>query len=227
MFFSLSSWALALILFAVVVGTTVLGLVAGHQMRKRGDALREPFGVLQTATLGIVALLLAFGLSLAIGRYEARRAAVVAEANAIGTTYLRAQTLAEPVRTPVARSAADVHRPGDSELARGAGQCRDSQDDRGPGGGPAPALEPRRAGAPRRPGGERPAPLRGQPQHDDRPADGPHLGAQQPCPGHGPAAGGGRGGGRARAARALPLPPEPRARGACCSPPCSWRCCSS
>ncbi|MEZ0284195.1 MAG: hypothetical protein ACAH79_03045 [Thermoleophilia bacterium] len=99
MFFSLSSWALALILVAVIVGTTVAGLVAGGRLRKRGDALREPFGVLQTATLGIVALLLAFGLSLAIGRYETRRAAVVDDANTIGTTYLRAQTLAEPVRT--------------------------------------------------------------------------------------------------------------------------------
>jgi Flp pilus assembly protein TadB len=42
---------------------------------------------------------LAFGLSLAVGRYEGRRAAAVTEANAIGTTYLRAQTLAEPVRS--------------------------------------------------------------------------------------------------------------------------------
>ena len=55
--------------------------------------------MLQAATLGIVGLLLAFGLSLAIGRYEARRAASVNEANAIGTTYLRAQTIAEPQRT--------------------------------------------------------------------------------------------------------------------------------
>src|SRR4051794_39990251 len=61
--------------------------------------LREPFGVLQAALLGLVALILAFGLSLAVGRYEDRRAAVVAEANAIGTTYLRAQLLAEPART--------------------------------------------------------------------------------------------------------------------------------
>src|SRR4051794_18072112 len=44
-------------------------------------------------------LVLAFGLTLAVGRYESRRADVVAEANAIGTTYLRAQTLAEPVRS--------------------------------------------------------------------------------------------------------------------------------
>jgi hypothetical protein len=40
-----------------------------------------------------------FGLALAVGRYESRRAAVVEDANAIGTTYLRAQTLAEPIRT--------------------------------------------------------------------------------------------------------------------------------
>ncbi len=99
MFFSLSSWALALILTAAIVGTAVAGLVAGHHLRRRGESLREPFGTLQAATLGIVALLLAFGLSLAIGRYETRRAAVVDDANAIGTTYLRAQTLAEPVRT--------------------------------------------------------------------------------------------------------------------------------
>lgn len=46
-----------------------------------------------------MALILAFGLTMAVGRYDARRAAVVDEANAIGTTYLRAQTLREPVRS--------------------------------------------------------------------------------------------------------------------------------
>jgi hypothetical protein len=54
---------------------------------------------MQGALLGFMALVLAFGLSLAIGRYETRRAATVAEATALGTTYLRAQTLAEPMRT--------------------------------------------------------------------------------------------------------------------------------
>jgi hypothetical protein len=61
--------------------------------------LREPFGAAQGALLGVVALILAFGLTLAVGRYEDRRSAVVADANAIGTTYLRAQLLAEPART--------------------------------------------------------------------------------------------------------------------------------
>jgi hypothetical protein len=99
MFFRLSSPLLALILFAVVFGTTCLGLLAGRSLRQRGEHLREPFAALQAALLGVVGLILAFGLSLAVGRYEDRRAGVVAEANSIGTTYLRAQTLEEPLRS--------------------------------------------------------------------------------------------------------------------------------
>src|SRR4051812_29944752 len=71
----------------------------GRRVRHRSDTLKEPFGVLQGALLGVVGLLLAFGLSLAVSRYEDRRANIVSEANAIGTTYLRAQTLAEPLRS--------------------------------------------------------------------------------------------------------------------------------
>lgn len=83
----------------MVLGTTGLGLLLGRSQRHRSDSLREPLAVLQAALLGVVGLILAFGLALAVGRYEARRGAVVEEANAIGTTYLRAQTLAEPVRS--------------------------------------------------------------------------------------------------------------------------------
>jgi len=86
-------------LFAVVLGATGLGLLLGTYLRHRSETLREPFAALQAALLGVVGLILAFGLALAVGRYESRRAAVVDDANAIGTTYLRAQTLAEPVRT--------------------------------------------------------------------------------------------------------------------------------
>ncbi len=98
-FFRLSSVELGLLIFGVVLGTTLLGVVAGRRLRAHADTLREPFGVLQAALLGLVALILAFGLTLAVGRYDARRAAVVETANAIGTTYLRAQTLREPIRT--------------------------------------------------------------------------------------------------------------------------------
>jgi hypothetical protein len=98
-FFRLTSWELGLIFFALILGATGLGIFLGHRVRHLSDSLKEPFGVLQGALLGVVGLLLAFGLSLAVGRYEDRRANVVTEANAIGTTYLRAQTLEEPMRT--------------------------------------------------------------------------------------------------------------------------------
>jgi hypothetical protein len=98
-FFRLSSLELGAIVFAIVLGTTILGAVVGRRLRAHSEALREPFGVIQAALLGLVALILAFGLTMAVSRYDSRRAAVVDDANAIGTTYLRAQTLHEPMRT--------------------------------------------------------------------------------------------------------------------------------
>lgn len=99
MFFRLTSLELVLIVLAVVFGATCLGIFLGRYVRHRSEHLREPLGILQSALLGLVALVLAFGLALAVGRYESRRAAVVDDANDIGTTYLRAQTLPEPIRT--------------------------------------------------------------------------------------------------------------------------------
>jgi hypothetical protein len=99
MFFSLSSWAVALIVLAIIGTATAIGYGTGRYLRHEKATLREPFGVLQGALLGVVGLVLAFGLTLAVGRYEDRRAAMVSEANAIGTTYLRAQLIAEPERT--------------------------------------------------------------------------------------------------------------------------------
>src|SRR5215831_14328878 len=76
----------------------MIGLRLGGAARKSED-LHEPFSVIQGALLGFMGLVLAFGLSLAIGRYETRRDAVVSEANTIGTSYLRAQITAEPQRS--------------------------------------------------------------------------------------------------------------------------------
>ena len=98
LFFGLPTWLLVLVLAAVMACATATGLVAGRRLADQPEH-REPFGVLQGALIGFMGLVLAFGLSLAVGRYESRRADVVTEANAIGTTYLRAQTLAEPARS--------------------------------------------------------------------------------------------------------------------------------
>ena len=99
LFYSLSSWALVFGLFGIIFGATAIGLLLGRRFHDRSDTLRDPIVAMQGALLGFMALVLAFGLTLAVGRYENRRQTVVDEANAIGTTYLRAQTLAEPVRS--------------------------------------------------------------------------------------------------------------------------------
>src|SRR5262249_23661182 len=62
MFFSLPSWAVALIVFGVIGAVTTGGYLTGLYLREHEAKLREPYGVLQGALLGVVGLLLAFGL---------------------------------------------------------------------------------------------------------------------------------------------------------------------
>jgi hypothetical protein len=113
LFFRLSSLELLLLIVAIVVGATFAGIFIGHRLRAHAATLKEPAGVVQAALLGLVALVLAFGLTMAVGRYDGRRAAVVDDANAIGTTYLRAQTLREPIRS---QSLADLVQYADASL---------------------------------------------------------------------------------------------------------------
>jgi hypothetical protein len=98
-FFSLSSALLLVVLLALIMGAAGAGLLVGRSLRDSREHVSEPFGVLQATLLGFMGLILAFGLSLAVGRYESRRQEVVNDANSIGTTYLRAQTLPEPLRS--------------------------------------------------------------------------------------------------------------------------------
>ena len=63
----------------------------------------QPVGAMVASILGLVALVLGFTFSLAASRFDARRMAVLKEANAIGTTYLRAQLLPETQRTEIAQ----------------------------------------------------------------------------------------------------------------------------
>ena len=95
----MSTALLVVVLVAIEAGASALGFFIGRRVRHRPTANREPVGVVQGALLGLVGLLLAFGLTMAVGRYEKRRDLIVQEANDLGTTFLRAQTLAEPYRT--------------------------------------------------------------------------------------------------------------------------------
>ena len=58
-------------------------------------------GAIVAAGLGLLAFLLAFTFGMAASRFDTRRGLVLDEANAIGTTYLRAALLPEPHRTEI------------------------------------------------------------------------------------------------------------------------------
>ncbi len=70
---------------------------AGVYLRKRTHRLgveeRHYFDTVQAATLTLMALIVGFTFSMAVTRYDQRKALEEAEANAIGTEYLRAALL--------------------------------------------------------------------------------------------------------------------------------------
>jgi hypothetical protein len=80
-----------------------------HQLRRGAPdggpqaADNSEKGIVISAVIGLLALLVAFTFSIAIDRFDTRRSNVLNEANAIGTTYLRAQLLDEPHRTRISR----------------------------------------------------------------------------------------------------------------------------
>jgi hypothetical protein len=97
--FHLSTAMLVVFVVGVLGGSVAVGVLIGRRRLAHGDKSHDTVGVVQGALLGLVGLLLAFGLSMAVGRYESRRGLVVQESNDIGTTYLRAQLLVEPERS--------------------------------------------------------------------------------------------------------------------------------
>jgi hypothetical protein len=96
------------LLFLVACVLSWLALEGGFRLGKwrHSRTLEEkvtPVGAMVASILGLLAFMLAFTFGMAANRFDARRQAVLEEANAIGTTYLRARLLPEPQRTEVAR----------------------------------------------------------------------------------------------------------------------------
>jgi len=82
-------------LVAIFVATEIgrqLGLLASRRQR-------ENISTIEGAILGLLALLIAFTFSMALSLFEMRRDALLNEANAIGTTALRARLLPTPYNT--------------------------------------------------------------------------------------------------------------------------------
>jgi hypothetical protein len=87
------------VFFILATAGALLALEFGYRLGiwRRTHAQGEkdaPIGAMVGAILGLLAFMLAFTFSLAAARFDARRTAILNEANAIGTTYLRARLLA-------------------------------------------------------------------------------------------------------------------------------------
>jgi ribose/xylose/arabinose/galactoside ABC-type transport system permease subunit len=102
--YSISTIWIALALFLAMILMVEIGHYIGRAARKRTQLPpKDHVTGVQAALLGILALLLGFTLSLSLQRFDVRSAAVVDEANAIGTAYLRTQFLPESVRGEMRR----------------------------------------------------------------------------------------------------------------------------
>jgi hypothetical protein len=97
-----------LLLFFASLAALLLVFEVGYRFGERTERnIDEPtkawITTIDQAVLGMLGLLLAFSFSMALQRFDTRKRLVVEEANAIGTTYLRAQWLPEPRRTEISK----------------------------------------------------------------------------------------------------------------------------
>jgi hypothetical protein len=83
--------------FGIAFIVQAIAAYVGDFFRKRAHSFqqgqRHDFNTVQTATLTLLGLVIGFSFSMAITRYDQRKALEEAEANAIGTEYLRADLL--------------------------------------------------------------------------------------------------------------------------------------
>jgi len=101
-FDALPLWALYAITAAIVLLSSEAGWRFGNYRRQRPQHEKQaPIGAVVGAMLGLLAFLLAFTFGMAATRYDTRKELVLQEANAIGTTYLRAEMLPEPQRSEI------------------------------------------------------------------------------------------------------------------------------
>lgn len=89
----------ALVLMAGVVAAHEIGFRVGSLTRSADEPFDRQLALVRTSTAALVAFLIGFAFSGAASRFIERLDIIVTEANALGTAYLRADTIAEPQRS--------------------------------------------------------------------------------------------------------------------------------
>jgi protein-S-isoprenylcysteine O-methyltransferase Ste14 len=75
------------------------GIVYGRRFAKGKKEPEKGFGVIVGGQLTLVAFVIAFVFGMASSRFDMKRSNLLEETNSIGTTYLRTDLLADPVRS--------------------------------------------------------------------------------------------------------------------------------
>lgn len=88
-------WVLSLSFFAGLVIAREAGRLLRRRLTARRGVTLDDDSFAMSSVLGLLALLIGFTFSIALQRYEDRRELVIAEANALGTTWLRTQLFDE------------------------------------------------------------------------------------------------------------------------------------
>lgn len=91
----------SLLIAGALLALLLVAIGLGHRAGRGGGAssqqtMKDHVNSIQSSLLAVLGLLLAFSFSLALQRFDNRNAAVVDEANAIGTAFLRARLLPGP-----------------------------------------------------------------------------------------------------------------------------------
>jgi len=97
-FYRLDPLLICLTLMGVLIVTVEIGFWVKKKKVKGGsDSIEKAdIALILGTVMTLLALLLGFTYAMSMSRFETRRELVIEEANAIGTTYLRAKTLPEP-----------------------------------------------------------------------------------------------------------------------------------
>ena len=96
-FYRLDPLLICLVLMGVLIVAKEFGFRVKGRTRPGSDNIeKSDIALILGAVMTLLALLLGFTYAMSEGRFENRRQLVVEEANAIGTTYLRAKALPEP-----------------------------------------------------------------------------------------------------------------------------------
>ncbi len=88
-------WMVFVIAFFLQWFAALIGARFGQRRHDEIEDTRGDYGVVLGATLTLLGLIIGFSFSMAIGRYDQRKNYEEAEANAIGTEYVRADVLPE------------------------------------------------------------------------------------------------------------------------------------